>query len=123
MPQHLLLDGETLKLEEVLAVARGQVGLAVEILPAAREKVAAARKLVDARAAGDEPHYGINTGFGTLAEVKIPRADLARLQRNLILSHSAGVGAPLPMPEARALMLLRANVLAKGYSGIRLETL
>ena len=82
-----------------------------------------ARALVDARLEDGEPHYGINTGFGTLAEVRIDRGDLERLQRNLVLSHAAGVGAPLPLVEARALMLLRANVLAKGVSGIREETL
>ena len=119
--EHVLLDGDTLKLEEVLAVAEGRAR--AEIAPAARERVRAARLLVEARAGEDQPHYGINTGFGTLAEVSIPRSDLARLQRNLVLSHAAGVGVPLPLPEARALMLLRANVLAKGHSGIRESTL
>lgn len=119
--EHVLLDGDTLKLEEVRTVSEGRAR--AEIAPEARERVRAARALVDARAAEDAPHYGINTGFGTLAEVHIPRGDLARLQRNLVLSHAAGVGEPLPLPEARALVLLRANVLAKGYSGIREETL
>ncbi len=119
--ERVLLDGDTLKLEEVRGVAEGRAR--AEIAPDARERVRAARALVDARAAEDAPHYGINTGFGTLAEVHIPRGDLARLQRNLVLSHAAGVGDPLPLPEARALVLLRANVLAKGYSGVREETL
>ena len=74
-------------------------------------------------AAGEAAAYGINTGFGTLAEVRIDRKDLRTLQRNLLLSHAAGVGAPLPVQEARALLLLRCNVLAKGYSGIRPRTL
>jgi len=78
---------------------------------------------VDRVAAGEAPAYGINTGFGTLAEVRIDRKDLRKLQRNLILSHSAGVGDPLPEDEARALLLLRCNVLAKGHSGIRPRTL
>jgi histidine ammonia-lyase len=119
--ERVLLDGDTLDLEEVRAVAEGRAR--AEIAPYARERVRAARALVDARAAEDAPHYGINTGFGTLAEVHIPRGDLARLQRNLVLSHAAGVGDPLPLPEARALVLLRANVLAKGFSGVREETL
>jgi histidine ammonia-lyase len=117
----VLLDGDTLTLEEVHAVAHG--GARPELAPSARERVRRSRALVEARLEDGEPHYGINTGFGTLAEVRIPRADLERLQRNLVLSHAAGVGAPLPVPEARALMLLRANVLAKGVSGVREETL
>ena len=119
--QHVLIDGDTLRLEEIRAVARGEAR--AELAPEARARVRDARALVEARAAEDEPHYGINTGFGTLAEVAVPRADLRRLQRNLVLSHAAGVGAPLSPEEARALVLLRANVLAKGYSGIREETL
>ncbi|WP_242339479.1 MULTISPECIES: histidine ammonia-lyase [Anaeromyxobacter] len=119
--QHVLLDGDTLTLEEVQAVALGRAR--AELSPDARQRVRRSRALVEARLEDGEPHYGINTGFGTLAEVRIERADLERLQRNLVLSHAAGVGAPLPLVEARALMLLRANVLAKGVSGIREETL
>jgi histidine ammonia-lyase len=119
--RHVLLDGETLRLEEVRAVARGEAR--AELAPAARERVRAARALVEARLEDGEAHYGINTGFGTLAEVRVARGDLEQLQRNLVLSHAAGVGAPLPIAEARALVLLRANVLAKGYSGIREGTL
>ncbi|MFL5442720.1 MAG: aromatic amino acid lyase, partial [Myxococcales bacterium] len=117
----IVLDGRSLTLEEVAAAATG--GARVEIAPAARERIRAARKLVDRIAESDVPTYGINTGFGTLAEVSIARPDLQRLQRNLILSHSAGVGAPLPAEATRALMILRANVLAGGYSGIRESTL
>ena len=117
----VLIDGETLSLEAVGRVARGLARVAVA--PSAAARVRASRALVDRVAAGDKAVYGINTGFGTLAEVRIAKGDLKALQRNLILSHAAGVGSPLPLPEARALMLLRANVLAKGYSGIRLETL
>src|SRR5436305_862883 len=113
----IVLSGDRLSLEEVGAVARG--GARVEIAAAARERVRAARALVERIAEGDVPTYGINTGFGTLAEVSIPRGDLRKLQRNLVLSHAAGTGAPLPPPEVRALMLLRANVLAGGYSRIR----
>ena len=117
----VLIDGDTLRLEEILQVARNEA--TVELAPAALERVKAARALVDRIAAGDVPTYGINTGFGTLAEVRIDKKDLRDLQRNLILSHAAGVGQPLSIPEARALLLLRCNVLAKGYSGIRPETL
>ncbi len=119
--ERVLLDGDTLTLEEVVAVSRERAK--AEVSPEARERVRRARALVDARLADGEAHYGINTGFGTFAEVRIGLPDLARLQRNLVLSHAAGVGAPLSLPETRALMLLRANVLAKGVSGIREETL
>src|SRR5262252_1923994 len=119
--RRLLLDGETLSLEEIREVARG--GVRVELAPEALARVERSRALVDRIAAGETPAYGINTGFGTLAEVRIDRKDLRTLQRNLLLSHAAGVGAPLPVPEARALLLLRCNVLAKGYSGIRPRTL
>src|SRR6516225_3041076 len=119
--RRLLLDGETLSLEEIREVARG--GVRVELAPEALARVERSRALVDRIAAGETPTYGINTGFGTLAEVRIDRKDLRTLQRNLLLSHAAGVGTPLPVQEARALLLLRCNVLAKGYSGIRPRTL
>ncbi|HYX91916.1 MAG TPA: histidine ammonia-lyase [Myxococcaceae bacterium] len=119
--RRVLIDGDTLRLEEILLVAERQA--IVELAPDAVARVQAARELVDRIAASEQPTYGINTGFGMLAEVRIDRKDLRDLQRNLILSHSAGVGSPLPLPEARALLLLRCNVLAKGFSGIRLETL
>src|SRR5258708_14263857 len=111
----IVLSGGELTLEQVGAAARG--GARVELSPQARERVRAARQLVDRIAQGTVPTYGINTGFGTLAEVSIPRADLQKLQRNLILSHSAGTGQPLSLPEVRALMLLRPNVLAAGDPG------
>jgi len=116
----VVLDGHTLSLDALGEISRGAP---VALHPQAVERVARARALVDRLAEGQAPIYGINTGFGTLAEVRIARGDLEALQRNLILSHSAGVGAPLPLPEARALVALRANVLAKGYSGIRPSTL
>lgn len=117
----LLLDGNSLRLEQLLEVSTG--GRRVAVAAAALERVRSARALVDAVAAGDAPAYGVNTGFGTLAETRIERADLRLLQRNLIVSHAAGVGPPLSVAEARALLLLRCNVLAKGYSGVRPETL
>jgi histidine ammonia-lyase len=119
--ERILIDGDTLKLEEVWAVAHGRAQ--VELAPSARARVQAARARVEAVAEGDTPVYGINTGFGSLAEVRIGRADLRALQHNILRSHAAGVGAPLPEPEARALLLLRCNVLAKGHSGIRVDTL
>ena len=117
----VLLDGSSLSLEALDAIARGSA--VVGLTDASRARVRAARALVDRHAAGDVAVYGINTGFGSLAEVKIPQDQLAQLQLNLIRSHAAGVGEPLPVPAVRALMALRANVLAKGFSGIREHTL
>ncbi len=117
----VLIDGDTLKLEEIALVARAEAK--VELAPSALARVVTARALVDRIANGDVATYGINTGFGTLAEVRIDKKDLRELQRNLILSHAAGVGQPMSIPEARALLLLRCNVLAKGHSGIKPETL
>ena len=117
----ILLDGERLTLDELIQIADG--GAEVAIAPAARTRVAEARRVVDRRADGNAPVYGINTGFGSFAETRIDRDDLAQLQINLLRSHAAGVDTPLPVRAVRATMALRANVLAKGFSGIRLETL
>ncbi len=117
----VLLDGSSLTLDDIVEVAdrRAPVALAA----AAAHRVRAARVVVDRHAHGDTPVYGINTGFGSFAEVKVPAAALETLQLNLLRSHAAGIGEPLPVRTVRAAMLLRATVLAKGYSGIRLETL
>jgi histidine ammonia-lyase len=117
----VLLDGRSLSLSEILAVADDGaiVGLARE----AAARVDASRAVVDRKADGDEAVYGINTGFGALAETAIPRDALGALQLNLLRSHAAGFGEALPVRAVRASMLLRANVLAKGFSGIRRSTL
>jgi histidine ammonia-lyase len=111
------LTGEQLTIEQVCAVAEGSVkaGLA----SAAVERMQHSRAVVERLADGDAPVYAVNTGVGLLADVRISREDLDRLQRNVVRSHSAGVGDPLARAEVRAMMLIRANVLAKGYSGIR----
>lgn len=111
------LDGRSLRLEDVADVAHGRAQLAVSA--AVRARLVRARAHVEVLAAGSEPHYGINTGFGALAEVKIPPDKVGLLQKNLIESHAVGVGEPLPAPEARALLLLRAQTLAVGHSGCR----
>jgi len=117
----ILLDGNHLTLSDLLAIAddRAEVGLA----PDARARVAASRAVVDAKADGDAAVYGVNTGFGNFAETRIDKHDLAALQLNLLRSHAAGVDTPLPVRTVRAAMALRANVLAKGFSGIRVATL
>src|SRR5262245_29360377 len=117
----ILLDGESFTLDDLVAVAYGDEQLALS--DAARERVRAARIVVDEAADLDTPAYGINTGFGNFANVRIPHDSLAELQVNLLRSHAAGVGDPLPVAVVRATMALRANVLAKGFSGIRVETL
>jgi histidine ammonia-lyase len=117
----ILLDGSSLRLEEVAQVAAGLC--AVDLSEPAVAAVGRARDQVETILAEGRTAYGINTGFGNLAEVRIPPADLTRLQLNLVRSHACGVGNPLPAHEARALVLLRANVLSKGHSGIRPETL
>ncbi|MBI4264293.1 MAG: histidine ammonia-lyase [Acidobacteria bacterium] len=117
----ILLDGNSLTLDDLVAIAYDAAPIG--LTEAARDRVRAARAVVDEFARRDEPTYGINTGFGGLAEVAIPPDSLAALQVNLLRSHAAGVGEPLPAPVVRATMALRANVLAKGFSGLRLETL
>src|SRR5499427_466359 len=117
----ILLDGSSLTLDQLLAIAdRGEV---VALADGARDRVRASREVVDRRARGDEPAYGINTGFGSFAEVKIAPHALDALQLNLLRSHAAGLGEPLPARAVRATMALRANVLAKGFSGVRPDTL
>ncbi len=114
------LDGDSLTLDDLVAIAEGAP---VALSAIARDRVIASRAVVDEFARHDDPTYGINTGFGDFAEVRIPADSLAELQLNLLRSHAAGVGDPLPMAVVRATMALRANVLAKGFSGIRIETL
>lgn len=119
--EEVIVDGQGLTLEDVARVARR--GAQVRLGEEAKARVLRARALVDRKADSSEAVYGINTGFGFLKNVRIDREDLGKLQRNLIRSHAVGVGAPLSVPETRALMLLRSNVMATGRSGIRAETL
>ncbi|HJT88691.1 MAG TPA: aromatic amino acid lyase, partial [Bryobacteraceae bacterium] len=111
------LDGEHLTIAEVREVAEGRATAALS--PAAIEKMRRSRDPVERLAEGEEPIYGVNTGVGLLADVRIPRDQLDQLQLNVVRSHAAGVGRPLSRQVARAMMLIRANVLAKGFSGIR----
>jgi histidine ammonia-lyase len=120
----LELDGQALTLEEVAAVALGEerVGLA----PSARARAERSRAVVEKIVAEGRTVYGVNTGFGKLSDVHIEPSELRELQLNLVRSHACGVGQPLSLMETRAMLLLRANVLALGYSGARpliIETL
>jgi histidine ammonia-lyase len=116
----VVLDGRSLTLADLVAVADGET---VALAQSARARVDAARAVVDRKADGDEAIYGINTGFGSFAEVRIPHDALSALQLNLLRSHAAGVGELLPARTVRAVMALRANVLACGYSGVRASTI
>jgi histidine ammonia-lyase len=113
------LNGQALTLEQIAAVAFGDEHVAVS--PSARPRIAASRKVVEQIVARDAVVYGLNTGFGKLSDVRVPKEELRRLQLNLVRSHACGIGQPLSEPEVRAMMLLRANVLTLGFSGIRCE--
>ncbi len=113
------LDGQTLTLEMIAGVARGEGRTPVRLSAAARARMTRSRAGVEQMLAGNRIVYGINTGFGKLADISIPPDELRQLQLNLVRSHSCGVGLPLSPEETRAMLLLRANVLAIGLSGAR----
>jgi len=113
----VVLDGNALTVEEVVSIAAGQENPV--LAPEAIDKMQRSRAVVERLAAGDAPVYGVNTGVGLLADVRVPPGDLEQLQRNVVRSHAAGAGDPLERAEVRAMMVIRANVLAKGFSGIR----
>jgi len=119
MPPDIVVDGRSLSIPDVCTVARDRAR--VQLSGEARRRMSDVRAIVDGVLARGEALYGVTTGFGKLADVAIPPDRLAELQVNLIRSHSAGVGPLLPEDETRAMMLLRANVLAKGHSGVRPE--
>lgn len=114
----ITIDGMGLTLAQVEAVARGRVPVRLD--EGAAERVRRSRQRLERLLDADGPVYGVNTGFGRLAQVRIARDEQRALQRNLVRSHSAGTGRPLPAAEVRAILLLRANALARGQSGCRL---
>src|SRR5437764_11353650 len=115
------LTGEDLRIDDVWAVASGAADAALS--EDARTKMRAARELVERAAHGTSEHtYGINTGFGRFVSKSIPEEQTEELQLRLLRSHACGVGEPYPDEIVRAAMLLRANTLAKGNSGARIET-
>ncbi len=121
MKKEVLIDGNSLTLTDIAAVAREEAS--VSIAPSAIPVIDDSRKVIEEIIASDRVVYGVNTGFGKLSEIRIPKTQLNELQLNLIRSHSAGVGPAYSVPVTRAIMLLRANVLAKGNSGIRREVI
>lgn len=118
----ILLDGNSLS-PEVLISQLGSGRSQIDLTAEAWERVVRSRAVVEEMLESKTVAYGINTGFGNFANVIIPPEKLELLQRNLILSHSAGVGTPLTIPQTRCMMALRINVLAKGYSGVSVEVL
>lgn len=112
----VVLDGSPKSIEEIVHVARG----AEVIIPAeVTDRIAASRRIVEDMVAREARVYGVTTGFGKFADVPISSPDIKALQENLVMSHAVGVGEPFSREEVRAAMLLRANALAKGMSGVR----
>jgi histidine ammonia-lyase len=114
----VVIDGESLTLEAIERVAMRGHGAALG--DAARPGILASRRVVEKALAENRKVYGVTTGLGHLSEVRIDEAQSALLQNNMVRSHSAGVGEEYPAETCRAMMLLRANTLAKGYSGVRM---
>ena len=113
----ITLDGHSLTLEQVEAVARA--GAPVRLDEGAGRRINASREFLARLLEGEDPVYGVNTGFGRLADVRIAKDAQRALQRNMVRSHAAGAGLALPSEEVRAVLLLRANALARGQSGCR----
>ena len=120
----IFLDGERLTFEEVIAAAYGRPNEPRLVLSdAAKQNVNRSSRAVETLLERGEIAYGITTGFGAFKDKIISREEVEQLQRNIVVSHAVGVGKPFDIPTVRAIMLIRANTLARGYSGIRLETL
>jgi histidine ammonia-lyase len=116
------IDGESLTIEKIYEISNAKPGeIKVELTKESRAKMIAAREFVNEVVEKGDPVYGINTGFGALSTKHIEKSDLSKLQYNLIRSHCTGVGAPFSYLTTRAIMLLRANCLASGFSGVSLE--
>ncbi|MGA8012774.1 MAG: aromatic amino acid lyase, partial [Candidatus Acidiferrales bacterium] len=113
----IALDGERLTLENLYSVVFD--GAEVGIPPAARERMNASRSVIERLVEAGTVVYGVNTGFGKMASTRVSRDEIRQLQLNLVRSHACGVGAPLSEHAARAMLVLRANAIAKGFSGVR----
>ena len=117
----IILDGNNLNLEKFIKIARFKEEVTISDVSINLVKVAS--EFVQSVVESETPVYGINTGFGKLSDVPINKCDVSELQKNLLMSHACGVGAPLSNEIVRGMMLLRINALIKGYSGIRIETI
>ena len=124
MNSEIILDGEGLTFEQVIAVAYGKPGEPrVALSESAKANVNRSAAAVQTLLDRGEIAYGITTGFGAFKDKIISREEVELLQRNIVVSHAVGVGKPFDTPAVRAIMLIRANTLARGFSGVRLETL
>lgn len=121
MGTNVEISGEDISVEQVWEVAYGGSQVKVSLASPAREKMAVSRGYILDRIARGDTMYGVNTGFGAFSNVKISPTDIVQLQKNLIRSHCTGVGEPFTPAESRAIIFLRANALARGHSGIRVE--
>ena len=122
--KEIVIDGENLSFDEVIAVAYGEPGEPGIVLSEnAKSNVKRSANAVDMLIERGEIAYGITTGFGAFKDKMISREEVEQLQRNIVVSHAVGVGKPFDIPTVRAIMLIRANTLARGFSGIRLDTL
>ena len=115
----IMIDGENLTINGVVSVSRNHAKAALS--GKGRKKIIESRKNLEKIVSGNRIVYGINTGFGELCSVKIPQNKIEELQNNLLRSHAVGVGNPLSEDTVRAVLLLRANTLSKGFSGVRIE--
>ena len=116
----ITLDGHSLTIPDLYSIAIHRAP--VKVAPKAIREIGRSRNLVKQWVANDQTVYGVTTGFGEFASTKISAPDIGQLQLNLIRSHSVGAGDPLPPEIVRAMMALRVNALAKGFSGIRMQT-
>ena len=116
-PSHVVVTGDALGIDDVVAVARE--GRSARLAPSVEARMAPARTVVESLVASDTVAYGITTGFGALASTRVSPDQAAELQVNLLRSHAAGVGGPVPDDLVRAMLLLRARTLSQGHSGVR----
>jgi histidine ammonia-lyase len=115
----VIVNGDALTVQDVIDVSRGEAR--AELGPDVPDRMEPSREVVTAAIAGDAPVYGVNTGFGALADTRVGERDLRTLQGAIVMSHAAGTGQPLDDATVRAVLLLRARTLAAGYSGVRSE--
>ncbi|XP_047431288.1 histidine ammonia-lyase-like isoform X2 [Mugil cephalus] len=119
--EFMSLDGNSLTTADLVSLGKGLYK--IKLTPEAEQKVMKGREVIDAIIRENKVAYGVNTGFGKFARTLIPKEQLVQLQENVIRSHSAGVGAPLSVERTRMLLVLRINILAKGHSGVSMETM